>query len=49
MDFGTECGRALLLELRSAVEVAVSELPCTHGVIDRELPGGGERAELMRW
>ncbi len=38
VDFGTESGRALLLDLRSGAEVAVSEVRYPHGVIDRELP-----------
>jgi len=43
VDFGTESGRALLLDLCSGIEVAVSEVAYKHGVIDRELPGGGEQ------
>ncbi|HEX8714849.1 MAG TPA: ribulokinase, partial [Solirubrobacteraceae bacterium] len=43
VDFGTESGRALLLDLRSGAEVAVSEVAYAHGVIDRELPGSGEQ------
>ncbi len=39
VDFGTESGRALLLDLDSGTEVAVSEVAYAHGVIDRELPG----------
>jgi L-ribulokinase len=42
VDFGTESGRALLLDLRDGREVAVSEVPYPHGVIDRTLPGTGE-------
>jgi L-ribulokinase len=38
VDFGTEWGRALLLDLSSGAEVAVSEVAYAHGVIDRELP-----------
>jgi L-ribulokinase len=41
VDFGTESGRALLLDLRTGAEVAVSEVAYAHGVIDRELPAGG--------
>ena len=41
VDFGTESGRALLLDLRSGAELAVSEVPYPHGVIDRELPSSG--------
>lgn len=43
VDFGTESGRVLLLDLDSGREVAVSEVRYPHGVIDRELPGTGER------
>jgi L-ribulokinase len=43
VDFGTESGRALLLDLRSGEEVAVSEVAYAHGVIDRELPQSGEQ------
>jgi L-ribulokinase len=43
IDFGTESGRALLLDLGSGTEVAVSEVAYAHGVIDRELPDGGEQ------
>lgn len=43
VDFGTESGRALLLDLRSGEELAVHEVAYEHGVIDRELPDGGER------
>ncbi|MGA2319665.1 MAG: ribulokinase [Solirubrobacteraceae bacterium] len=43
VDFGTESGRALLLDLRSRAEVAVSEVAYAHGVIDRELPQSGEQ------
>jgi L-ribulokinase len=42
VDFGTESGRALLLGLESGTELAVSEIAYPHGVIDRELPDGGE-------
>ncbi len=43
VDFGTESGRALLLDARSGAELAVSEVRYAHGVIDRELPGTGEQ------
>jgi len=42
VDFGTESGRALLLDLDSGDEAAISEVRYSHGVIDRELPGTGE-------
>lgn len=43
VDFGTESGRALLLELESGRELAVTAVPYGHAVIDRELPHTGER------
>ncbi len=42
VDFGTESGRALLLDTRTGEELAVSVVPYASGVIDRELPGTGE-------
>jgi L-ribulokinase len=42
VDFGTESGRALLLDLADGREAAVSEVRYAHGVIDRALPGAGE-------
>jgi L-ribulokinase len=42
IDFGTESGRALLLDLETGREAAVSEVGYPSGVIDRALPGTGE-------
>ena len=42
VDFGTESGRALLLDLSSGEEVAVNAVGYPHLVIDRALPGTGE-------
>jgi L-ribulokinase len=42
IDFGTESGRALLLDLESGAEVAVSEVRYPREVIDRTLPETGE-------
>jgi L-ribulokinase len=42
IDFGTESGRALLLDLQSGEEAAVSEVRYPSAVIDRELPETGE-------
>ncbi len=42
IDFGTESGRALLLDARTGEELAVSVVRYPSGVIDRELPGTGE-------
>ena len=43
IDFGTESGRALLLDLESGEERAVSAVPYPSAVIDRALPGTEER------
>jgi len=43
VDFGTESGRAVLLELGSGQELAVSEVRYPHGVLDQELPNSGEQ------
>jgi L-ribulokinase len=43
VDFGTESGRALLLDLERGAEVAVHAVPYASAVIDRTLPGSGER------
>jgi L-ribulokinase len=42
VDFGTESGRVLVLDLEAGTELAVEVVPFRHGVIDRSLPGGGE-------
>jgi L-ribulokinase len=42
VDFGTESGRALLLDPRSGEELAVEVVPYPSAVIDRALPGTGE-------
>jgi L-ribulokinase len=43
VDFGTESGRTVLLDLASGEERSSAVVPYPHGVIDRTLPGGGER------
>jgi L-ribulokinase len=43
IDFGTESGRALLLDLDSGAELAAQVVPYSRAVIDRELPSTGER------
>jgi L-ribulokinase len=43
IDFGTESGRALLLDLETGGEAAASEVGYRSGVIDRELPETGVR------
>jgi L-ribulokinase len=42
VDFGTESGRVLLLDLRTREEIAVVEVRYPHGVIDSTLPSNGE-------
>ncbi|MDQ2894124.1 MAG: FGGY family carbohydrate kinase, partial [Actinomycetota bacterium] len=42
VDFGTESGRALLLDAGTGEELAVSVVPYASGVIDSALPGTGE-------
>jgi L-ribulokinase len=41
VDFGTESGRVLLLDLTSGKELAVSEVRYPHGVIDHVLASSG--------
>jgi L-ribulokinase len=43
VDFGTESGRALVLDVRTGEEIGSSAVKYPHGVIDRELPETGER------
>ncbi len=43
VDFGTESGRALLLDVSTGAELSVGVVRYPHGVIDRELPDGGGR------
>ncbi|MFL5822751.1 MAG: ribulokinase [Solirubrobacteraceae bacterium] len=42
VDFGTESGRSVLLDLSTGEEVAAATVPYPHGVLDRELPSTGE-------
>lgn len=42
IDYGTESGRVLVLDLASGSELAVSEVRYSHGVIEGTLPGTGE-------
>ena len=39
IDYGTESGRALLVDARDGREVATAVFPYPHGVIDHHLPG----------
>ena len=40
VDFGTQSGRAVLVELGTARELATAVKPYTHGVMDEQLPDG---------
>jgi L-ribulokinase len=42
VDFGTESGRVLLLDVRTGEELAVAEVRYRNGVIDQRLPSTGE-------
>jgi len=43
VDFGTESGRAVLVDLSDGAEIADHVTPYPHGVIDETLPGSGLR------
>ncbi len=45
VDFGTESGRAVLVEVATGKEVATAVYPYQHGVIDEALPGTKIRLE----
>jgi len=45
IDYGTESGRAVLVDLNDGSEVAEHVTPYPHGVIDEALPGTGRRLE----
>jgi L-ribulokinase len=45
VDYGTESGRALLVDLLNGVEVATHVTPYPHNVIDETLPGTGRKLE----
>lgn len=46
VDYGTESGRALLVDISNGAEVATHVTPYPHGVIDEVLPGTGQRLEF---
>lgn len=46
VDFGTESGRALLVDVADGREVATSVYPYQHGVIDERLPLDGKTVVL---
>lgn len=41
IDYGTQSGRAVLVDLANGEEIADHVTPYPHGVIDEELPGSG--------
>jgi L-ribulokinase len=46
VDFGTETGRAVLVDVADGREVATAVYPYSHGVIDDKLPIPGEEIHL---
>ncbi len=46
VDFGTETGRAVLVDVADGREVATAVYPYAHGVIDEKLPIPGEEVRL---
>ncbi len=46
VDFGTETGRAVLVDVSDGREVATAIYPYSHGVIDEKLPIPGEEIRL---
>jgi L-ribulokinase len=46
VDFGTETGRAVLVDVADGREVATAVYPYSHGVIDEKLPIPGEAVHL---
>ena len=45
IDFGTESGRAVLVDVGNGKEIATAVYPYLHGVIDESLPGSKTRLE----
>ncbi|ANE48194.1 ribulokinase [Paenibacillus swuensis] len=45
VDYGTQSGRAVLVDLADGTEIADHVTPYTHGVIDEVLPGSGIKLE----
>ncbi|HEX9090412.1 MAG TPA: FGGY family carbohydrate kinase, partial [Anaerolineales bacterium] len=46
VDFGTETGRAVLVDVADGREIATAVYPYSHGVIDEKLPIPGEEIHL---
>lgn len=45
VDYGTESGRAVIVDIENGEELAVHVTPYPHGVIDERLPGSGRQLE----
>ncbi|MBC7877185.1 MAG: ribulokinase [Anaerolineales bacterium] len=45
VDFGTESGRAVLVDISNGKEIATAVYPYSHGVIDEQLPDSKVRLE----
>ncbi|MGG2200834.1 ribulokinase [Paenibacillus validus] len=45
VDYGTESGRAVIVDVDNGEELAVHVTPYPHGVIDERLPGSGKPLE----
>jgi L-ribulokinase len=46
VDFGTESGRAVLVDVSNGAEVATAVYPYSNGVIDERLPESGRQLDL---
>ncbi|MDQ0206871.1 ribulokinase [Alkalicoccobacillus murimartini] len=45
LDYGTESGRAVLVDIKDGTEVSEHVTPYRHGVIDQTLPHSGQKLE----
>ncbi|KYG96697.1 ribulokinase [Paenibacillus jamilae] len=46
VDYGTESGRAVIVDLSDGAEIATHVTPYRHGVMDEVLPGSGRKLEM---
>lgn len=50
VDYGTESGRAVIVDLSDGAEIATHVTLYRHGVIDEVLPGSGRKLDMDgRW